>query len=578
MTQEEKAKRYDKAIKVAADIKAGTATYITDGTPVVDAIFPELKESEDERAWLINYLSNRILNSSIIAEKENLKKAITWLEKHKTSEEALQYLRENHSSSEMSDFQAAMNIAVAKAYDKGYNDGLEKRSETFTKKDIDDAYLKGVTNTKNEIEKQYEANSQIRKDIATFIFNYRGVIKDRAKWMDYLGIKVSFAKKQGEKKETLCDKCKKEQPSHSCQDITALGRCALEMQSKKKPADKVEPKFKVGDWVIDKQGIVHQIANVIENVTYHTYGYDIVGGGYFNDNTEGVRLWTIQDAKDGDVLVTKNKNIFIFKSISDCTIYDYCGLYFGKFMESSATVNGHAAVQLPTDYTPATKEQRDTLLNAMTDAGYIFDFEKKELKKIEQNMEFTDFESALFTAFSDAWQQYLHNEKVNVAQWVKEHSEELLEAVKEELKEQNPTWSDEDEQYLLICKNALAKYQVSDKWDAAIVSSWLLNKLKCPVFQQQKWSEEDEYNCNTILHHLDLRKEKYKKECNQEEQDRYQGLYDWLKSLRHQNTWKPSDEQMEALNDINLTGGVSYAGQGQELVNLYQDLKKLREE
>lgn len=62
--------------------------------------------------------------------------------------------------------------------------------------------------------------------------------------------------------------------------------------------DKVEPKFKVGDWVIDKQGIVHQIANVIENVTYHTYGYDIVGGGYFNENTEGIRLWTIQDAKD----------------------------------------------------------------------------------------------------------------------------------------------------------------------------------------------------------------------------------------------------------------------------------------
>ena len=32
---------------------------------------------------------------------------------------------------------------------------------------------------------------------------------------------------------------------------------------------------------------------------------------------------------------------------------------------------------------PATKEQRDTLEKAMTDAGYTFDFEKKELKKIE---------------------------------------------------------------------------------------------------------------------------------------------------------------------------------------------------
>ena len=33
---------------------------------------------------------------------------------------------------------------------------------------------------------------------------------------------------------------------------------------------------------------------------------------------------------------------------------------------------------------PSTKEQRDTLMKAIADAGYIFDIEKKELKKIEQ--------------------------------------------------------------------------------------------------------------------------------------------------------------------------------------------------
>lgn len=72
---------------------------------------------------------------------------------------------------------------------------LEKQ-DIFSKKDVDDAYLKGVTDTKNEMEKQYEANSQIRKDIASFILNYKGDIKDRAKWIDYLGIKVSFVKKK----------------------------------------------------------------------------------------------------------------------------------------------------------------------------------------------------------------------------------------------------------------------------------------------------------------------------------------------------------------------------------------------
>ena len=44
-------------------------------------VIVEAKENEDERIWIINYLNNSILNSTIIAEKENLKKAIAWLEK-----------------------------------------------------------------------------------------------------------------------------------------------------------------------------------------------------------------------------------------------------------------------------------------------------------------------------------------------------------------------------------------------------------------------------------------------------------------------------------------------------------------
>ena len=38
----------------------------------------------------------------------------------------------------------------------------------------------------------------------------------------------------------------------------------------------------------------------------------------------------------------------------------------------------------------------------------------------------SDFEAALFSAFSDAWQTYLHGEDVNVVEWAKEHAPELL--------------------------------------------------------------------------------------------------------------------------------------------------------
>ena len=39
-------------------------------------------------------------------------------------------------------------------------------------------------------------------------------------------------------------------------------------------------------------------------------------------------------------------------------------------------------------------------------------------------------------------------------------------------------WSEDDEQYLLVCKNALRKYQVTDKWDSEIISQWLDKKIK----------------------------------------------------------------------------------------------------
>lgn len=121
--------------------------------------FPELKESEDERIrkWLIGTIK-QIPDSSIEWETISKSDVLAW---------------------------------------------LEKQGQTFTKKDVDDAYLEGITDTKNEMEKQYEANYQIRKDIATFIFNYRGDIKDRAKWMNYLGIKVSFVEKQDEQNHCM---------------------------------------------------------------------------------------------------------------------------------------------------------------------------------------------------------------------------------------------------------------------------------------------------------------------------------------------------------------------------------------
>ncbi len=92
-------------------------------------------------------------------------------------------------------------------------------------------------------------------------------------------------------------------------------------------------------------------------------------------------FWTIQDAKDGDVIFYDNGWTCIFKHIHGIWYSSYCFITNdGEFHTGyerhavDAKINGNAH--------PATKEQRDVLIQAMADAGYIFDFEKKELKKI----------------------------------------------------------------------------------------------------------------------------------------------------------------------------------------------------
>jgi uncharacterized membrane protein YgaE (UPF0421/DUF939 family) len=85
------------------------------------------------------------------------------------------------------------------------------------------------------------------------------------------------------------------------------------------------------------------------------------------------------------------------------------------------------AIELAKTYLSITDSVSDAELIEL-----IFPELKEKEDEIKQNgyIELTDFESALFTAFSDAWQQYLRGEEVNVAQWAKEHSAELLEAAK----------------------------------------------------------------------------------------------------------------------------------------------------
>jgi len=163
----------------------------------------------------------------------------------------------------------------------------------------------------------------------------------------------------------------------------------LESQGEKKPADMVEPKFKVGDWICNGGGNPCKVNYIFGNC-YEIRSYeirsteDIRYNKPISDVDANYHLWTIKDAKDGDVLAFDNSHIIIVKKSHNSTwgwrLSRWCHLLDGEF----EAVEYHTKVE---GLHPATKEQCDYLFKKMKEAGYTFDFEKKELKKIEPNDE-----------------------------------------------------------------------------------------------------------------------------------------------------------------------------------------------
>jgi len=231
-----------------------------------------------------------------------------------------------------------------------------------------------------------------------------------------------WLEKQGEKKSI------DELTPQEAMDV-AVSKCFE--QDKQKLAEEVKPKFKVGDWIIfaENHNSVYQVER-IDNYRYYLRHY--LGGTLsVHFDNELIRLWTIQDAKDGDVLVN-GSNIFIFHFINDTRLMGYCHVNIdnGRFYDDIG--KNECFCLIDAVVTPATKEQRDLLFQKMKEAGYEWDAEKKEPKKIKQN----------------------------------------------------PTWSEEDEKTLedtiRFCE--LCGNKISVNW---------LKSLKDRVQPKQEWSEED---------------------------------------------------------------------------------------
>lgn len=123
--------------------------------------------------------------------------------------------------------------------------------------------------------------------------------------------------------------------------------------------------------------------------------------------------------------------------------------------------------------------------------------------------------------------------------WEDRHYEALdiaIKCMKDVQSRQNIEWSEEDEtgwtNTMIMIKECAANHYTKDS--IALVVNWL-NSLKDRVIPQpkQEWSDED-------LEHLEIAEESCQF-LNKIE------TVNWLKSLRTQKQWKPTEEQMNAL-------------------------------
>lgn len=140
----------------------------------------------------------------------------------------------------------------------------------------------------------------------------------------------------------------------------------------------VESNFKVGDWVVRTNG--DSFCNGSKFAQIQSIELDgemcYLDTGRWLYPAE-IRHWKINDAQDGDVLADVNLP-FIFKKIdTNRRIYAYCGIGVdnGFKIESDGESDEWTWSQA---IKPATKEQRNLLERAMTNAGYIWNSEKKE--------------------------------------------------------------------------------------------------------------------------------------------------------------------------------------------------------
>lgn len=240
-------------------------------------------------------------------------------------------------------------------------------------------------------------DEQTRKQLLDLVHRYTlAPYSDRHRWVAYLEKLKDFDKqlleKQGEQSKEV---------TYTHEVETGNGNI------KALVTEKVQlPKFKVGDFIVND----YCMGRVVE-ITNDAYLLD-TGQGIPFSCEHNAHLWSISDAKDGDVLAIDEIPVIFKRLVKGSNsiehIDTYCRLEDGveqwEFRSSFKAFRVDGA-----DVTPATKEQRELLSRKMKEAGYEWNpatklSHKEVTKKSEQ--EWTEEDDELLGDVITACHEY----------------------------------------------------------------------------------------------------------------------------------------------------------------------------
>lgn len=279
-------------------------------------------------------------------------------------------------------------------------------------------------------------------------------------------------------------------------------------------SDTIVPSFNVGDWCIDKtDGTVFIITKTDGAYTYRTTEDKEYSCSYRSLETDA-RLWTIEDAKAGDILASERSTFIFNKEYMAGKPQAYCGVMNDYFVKHT---NGCWTNE---KCHPATKEQREQLFCQISEAGYKWN--AKELKLVEINSTLKEKE-----AIDDAFTRMM----------LKQSNQNSVE------------WTEADESLYTRCLGILGKCKCNmtvDKVDEEL--NWF-KSLKDKIVSQQSihnWSEEDKNMARLIGNAITTDEaSKYLEEKDIQVIDAHIWLYALKERTAPQN-WNENDSKMSS--------------------------------